>query len=116
MRSKSKRYYDISIATYVLALLPFFVYFAIYGSLGLYPNYKVSSIDLKPLHDLELQLFGVMDGATKVIPGAYFQHHHHALLDLIAGFSYLCWLPVPMGYALWLTREGRIDRALRMGW
>ena len=53
MRFKSKRYYDISIATYVLALLPFFVYFAIYGSLGLYPNYKVSSIDLKPLHDLE---------------------------------------------------------------
>lgn len=78
MRSKSKRYYDISIATYMLALLPFFVYFAIYGSLGLYPNYKVSSIDLKPLHDLELQLFGIMDGATKVIPGAYFQHHHHA--------------------------------------
>ena len=116
MRSKSKRYYDISIATYVLALLPFFVYFAIYGSLGLYPNYNVSSIDLKPLHDFELQLFGIMDGATKVIPGAYFQHHHHALLDLIAGFSYLCWLPVPMGYALWLTREGRIDRALRMGW
>ncbi len=68
MRSKSKRYYDISIATYVLALLPFFVYFAIYGSLGLYPNYNVSSIDLKPLHDLELQLFGIMDGATKVIP------------------------------------------------
>ena len=77
MRSKSKRYYDISIATYVLALLPFFVYFAIYGSLGLYPNYNVSSIDLKPLHDLELQLFGIMDGATKVIPGAYFQHHNH---------------------------------------
>ena len=82
-----KRYYDISIGTYLLALLPFFVYFAIYGSLGLYPNYKVSPIDIRPLHDLELQLFGLMDGATKVIPGAYFQHHHHAVLDFIAGFS-----------------------------
>lgn len=102
--------------TYLLSLLPFFVYFAIYGSLGLYPNYKVHAVDIRPLYDLELRLFGIMDEGVRVIPGGYFMHHNHPVLDFIAGFSYLCWLPVPMCYALWLAHRGRLDRALRMGW
>jgi hypothetical protein len=85
-----------------VALLPFIVFGISYDWMRLCPNYTVNPIDVKGVHDLELSLFGMHDGGKLVIPGAYFFQHHTAFADFMAGLFYLCWVPVPIAFGLYL--------------
>jgi hypothetical protein len=85
-----------------VAMLPFIVFGVSYDWMRLCPNYTVNSIDVKGLHDLEQSLFGMHDGSQIVIPGQYFYMHHHVVADIFAGIFYLCWVPVPMAFAIYL--------------
>ena len=85
-----------------IALVPFILFAATYDWMRLYPNYKVNPIDIKGIHDAELSLFGFADGASCVTPNEYFDRHHAPAADLLAGFFYLCWVPVPIAFGLWL--------------
>jgi inositol phosphorylceramide synthase catalytic subunit len=85
-----------------VALLPFIVFGVSYDWMRICPNYMVNSIDIRGLHDLELSLFGMHDGSKLVVPGEYFYIHHQVIADFFAGIFYLCWVPVPIGFALYL--------------
>lgn len=85
-----------------IALLPFIVFGVSYDWMRLCPNYTVNPIDVRGIHDLELSLFGMHDGNQLVIPGAYFFHHHIAIADFMSGLFYLCWVPVPIAFGLYL--------------
>ncbi len=85
-----------------VALLPFIIFAVSYDWMRLCPNYTVNAIDVKGLHDLELSLFGMHDGDKLVIPGAYFYQHHVAVADFLSGIFYLCWVPVPIAFGLYL--------------
>ncbi|MCR4994695.1 MAG: phosphatase PAP2 family protein [Bacteroidales bacterium] len=100
----------------ILALVPFALFGIIYGLLGLYPNYLVNEIDIHDLYTHELAWFGMADSGTRVIPGAYFMHHHWPVADLFAGILYLCWVPVPMAFAIWLFVRRRYEWCARMSW
>ena len=41
-----------------------------------------------------------------MIPGEYFNLHHSTLGDVLAGCFYLCWVPLPMAFGLWLFVKG----------
>jgi len=98
----------------LLALLPFGVFALVYDSLRYFPNYEFNSIDVKSLYDLELSLFGVPDGGGLVIPSAFCQNHHKTVLDVLAGMFYLCWVPVPIFYAVYLFCSGRRNWSIRL--
>jgi hypothetical protein len=89
-----------------VALLPFVVFGVSYDWMRICPNYMVNPIDVKGLHDLELSLFGMHDGSQVVIPGQYFLHHHVLIADILSGIFYLCWVPVPMAFGLYLFIHG----------
>lgn len=89
-----------------IALLPFVVFGVSYDWMRICPNYTVNPIDVKGLHDLELSLFGMHDGSKLVIPGAYFYQHHIAFMDFLSGIFYLCWVPVPIAFGLYLFFSG----------
>ncbi len=89
-----------------IALLPFVVFGVSYDWMRICPNYTVNPIDVKGLHDLELSLFGMHDGGKLVIPGAYFYQHHIAFMDFLSGIFYLCWVPVPIAFGLYLFFSG----------
>ena len=80
------------------ALSPFWAYLLIYWLLGKCPNYQFNDIDIRGIYETEKALFGI-GGLT---PGEWFLQHTHAVFDFIAGFSYLCWLPVPICYGIWM--------------
>ena len=81
-----------------VALLPFAVFGISYDWMRVYPNYEVNPIDVSGLYHAEQVLFGV-DGMTLC---EYFASHHCAVADFFAGLFYLCWVPVPIAFGIWL--------------
>lgn len=89
-----------------VALIPFILFEICYDWMRLYPNYKVNPVDIRGLYEAELSLFGVASEGTTMIPGEYFSLHHTTLADFLAGCFYLCWVPLPIGFGLWLFFRG----------
>lgn len=85
-----------------VGLLPFFIFGISYDWMRVYPNYEVNPIDVRNLYDLEKFLFGIEENGTLLIPCEYFALHHFVIADILAGFFYLCWVPVPIAFGLWL--------------
>ena len=93
-----------------IALLPFIAFEVCYDWMRLYPNYRVNDVDIEPLYRAELSLFGISSEGTTMIPGQYFMLHHNAVADFLAGCFYLCWVPVPMLFGIWLYFKGEYRR------
>lgn len=97
-----------------LALMPWVIFACSYDAMRLYPNYMVNDIDVRQLYDTELRWFGIaLSSGETVIPGAWFAQHHHVVADVMAGLFYLCWVPVPLAFALCLYFRGRYSVYLR---
>ena len=83
-----------------LALTPWLVFACSYDWMRLLPNYEVNPIDVRGLYDAEKALFGIGTEAARQIPSEYFAQHHCGIADFMAGLFYLCWMPVPLGFAI----------------
>ena len=90
-----------------IALTPWLIFACSYDWMRLLPNYEVNPIDVRGIYEAEKSLFGITaaDGTT-LIPGEFFNLHNSAFADFWAGFFYLCWVPVPLGFAIWLYVKG----------
>ena len=96
-----------------VALLPFVIFGVSYDWMRVWPNYEVNPIDVRGLYEAEKSLFGIhIDGQT-LIPCEYFALHHCSVADFMAGIFYLCWVPVPIAFGLWLYLKGKRDLYLR---
>lgn len=96
-----------------VALLPFIIFGISYDWMRIYPNYQVNPIDVRGLYEAEKYLFGLSVGGTTLIPCEYFALHHGWVADLFAGIFYLCWVPVPILFGLWLYIKGDRKTYLR---
>ena len=107
--------------------LPWFLFGIIYDSMRLYPNYMVNHIDVEKLYEAEKSLFGIVaqtpaelsavaDHTKLMIPGEYFKVHHSGFADFWAGIFYLCWVPVPIGFALYLYLTKQKQWFKRFSW
>ena len=96
-----------------LHFLPWVLFAVCYDCMRFYPNYLVNDIDIQGLYEAEKSLFGitaqsaqelaaVADGSHTMTPCEYFSVHHCPAADFMAGVFYLCWVPVPIGFALYL--------------
>lgn len=92
---------------FTLAMTPWILFGCSYDWMRLLPNYEVNPIDIQGIYEAEKSLFGIATSEGVVIPGEYFSQHNAVWADLLAGFFYLCWVPVPLGYALYLYFKGR---------
>lgn len=96
-----------------VALLPFVIFGVSYDWMRVWPNYEVNPIDVRGLYEAEKSMFGIhIDGQT-LIPCEYFALHHCSVADFMAGIFYLCWVPVPIAFGLWLYLKGKRDLYLR---
>lgn len=89
-----------------VALLPFVAFEISYDWMRLYPNYKVNPIDIQGLYEAEKALFGIATENGTLIPGEYFNLHNSWIADLLAGIFYLCWVPGPMAFGIYLFFKG----------
>lgn len=91
----------------VVALLPFIIFGISYDWMNLLPNYEVNPIDVEGLYNTEKALFGISTAAGILTPNEFFALHHVKLMDFMAGVFYLCWVPLPIFYGLWLYFTGK---------
>lgn len=98
---------------FALALTPWLVFACSYDGMRLLPNYEVNPIDTCGIYEAEKSLFGIGTAAGTLIPGEWFNLHNCAFADFMAGFFYLCWVPVPLGFAIYLYLKGKREMYLR---
>lgn len=98
---------------FALALTPWLVFACSYDGMRLLPNYEVNPIDTRGIYETEKSLFGIGTAAGTLIPGEWFNLHNCAFADFMAGFFYLCWVPVPLGFAIYLYLKGKREMYLR---
>lgn len=98
---------------FALALTPWLVFACSYDGMRLLPNYEVNPIDTRGIYEAEKSLFGIGTAAGTLIPGEWFNLHNCAFADFMAGFFYLCWVPVPLGFAVYLYLKGKREMYLR---
>lgn len=98
---------------FALALTPWLVFACSYDGMRILPNYEVNPIDTRGIYEAEKSLFGIGTAAGILIPGEWFNLHNCAFADFMAGFFYLCWVPVPLGFAIYLYLKGKREMYLR---
>lgn len=98
---------------FALALTPWLVFACSYDGMRLLPNYEVNPIDTRGIYEAEKSLFGIGTAVGTLIPGEWFNLHNCAFADFMAGFFYLCWVPVPLGFAIYLYLKGKREMYLR---
>ncbi|WP_080239536.1 phosphatase PAP2 family protein [Spirosoma rigui] len=96
----------------LLALSPLIAYWIIYDSLRIMPNYTVGEVHIASLYNAEKQLFGIGEGALRQTPNEWFATHSYQFIDVLSGFWYLSWVPVPLLVAIYwfLTNKERYAR------
>lgn len=92
----------------VVALLPFIIFGISYDWMNLLPNYEVNPVDVEGLYNTEKSLFGITAGSgTPLTPNEFWALHTTPVMDFLAGVFYLCWVPLPIFFGLWLYFTGK---------
>ena len=91
-----------------VALIPFFLFGISYDWMNLLPNYEVNPVDVRGIYETEKNWFGITTAAGTVLtPNEWFALHTSRIADFMAGVFYLCWVPLPIIFGLWLYFTGR---------
>lgn len=77
----------------------FIVFWIIFDYMKAFPNYKYNTVHIESLYNAEKTLFGIHLNGILVTPNEYWLSNHKPFLDVITGFAYLCWVPVPLIFA-----------------
>ena len=86
----------------IVALMPFIIFGISYDWMNILPNYEVNPVDIAGLYSAEKSLFGIPSADTILTPNEWWALHTHSFLDFLAGCFYLCWVPVPVLFGVWL--------------
>jgi hypothetical protein len=87
---------------FILGFSVFIVYWIIFDYMKAFPNYNVSTVHIADLYNLEKHLFGINYQGHLLTPNEYWKVNSTTILDVIAGLFYICWIPVPLGFATYL--------------
>ncbi|MEO5683037.1 MAG: phosphatase PAP2 family protein [Chitinophagaceae bacterium] len=92
-----------STRSFVTAFAVFIVYWIIFDYMKAFPNYKYHAVHIESIYNAEKSIFGITTATGAVItPNEYWQLHPHAWLDMLSGIFYLCWIPVPLLFGVFL--------------
>lgn len=91
----------------IVALIPFILFGISYDWMNLLPNYEVNPVDVAGLYHTEKAVFGISMAGSVLTPNEWFAAHTFPIADFLAGAFYLCWVPLPVIFGLWLYGSGR---------
>ena len=87
--------------------LCFILFWIIYDSMRIYPNYLVNDVSITPPYLIEKSLFGISTTEGILTPNEYFKDNSHTFFDVLTGLFYLSWVPVPLGLGIYLYRTDK---------
>ncbi|TDX01678.1 PAP2 superfamily protein [Dinghuibacter silviterrae] len=88
---------------FLFAFGAFIVFWVLFDFMKALPNYAVSPVHIRDLYEADKRLFHV--GGLSY--NEYWAAHTSTPLDLATGFAYLCWMPVPLGFGIYLFARKR---------
>lgn len=92
---------------FLLTLLPFIVFWVIFDYMKALPNFKFNTVHIGDLYALEKQYFGIQYQGALHTWNEYWEMNRTVFLDVMNGFFYLCWMPVPIAFAAYLFTKNR---------
>ncbi|MCK5841937.1 MAG: phosphatase PAP2 family protein, partial [Candidatus Sabulitectum sp.] len=107
-------FYNEKTRRFFFAMCPFIIYITVYDSLRAFPNYNYNTIHIEDLYLLEKQYFGVFFNNQLLTLNEFFAYHQRTLFDIISGVSYITWVPMPIGFAMYLYFTGRKSLYINM--
>lgn len=87
---------------FIIAFSIFIVYWILFDYMKAFPNYVYNDVRILQLHQTELTLFGLHQHGTLITPNEFWLQHTNTFLDVMTGIFYLCWIPVPLAFAVYL--------------
>lgn len=85
----------------------FWLYWIIYDSLRVFPNYLLNDVNVEQPYRFELEHFGIWYEGTKHTLNEFFFKIKNVYLDFTAGVFYLTWVPLPLAYCFYLFKKDR---------
>ena len=85
----------------------FVVFWIIFDYMKAFPNYLYNTVHIESLYNAEKRLFGIATSDGTLTPNEYWLSHSRTWLDIVTGFFYLCWVPVPLAFAAYLFFKNR---------
>ncbi len=87
---------------FITAFSIFIVYWILFDYMKAFPNYTFNTVHIKDLYDIEKWWFGINYDDKILTPNEYWLQNSRTWLDILSGFFYLCWIPVPLIFAAYL--------------
>ncbi|GGA96960.1 phosphatase PAP2 family protein [Puia dinghuensis] len=93
---------------FILGFTVFIIFWVLFDSMKLFPNYRYNTVHIEDLYHLEKSLFGIKgaDGAIRT-PNEFWYLHRQTFPDILAGCFYLCWIPLPLAFAGYLFYKNK---------
>ena len=85
----------------------YILYWIIFDYMKAFPNYNYNTVHIADLYNLEKHFFGINFNGQLLTPNEYWRLNGNTFLDVTAGISYLCWIPVPLAFAAYLFFKNR---------
>ena len=92
---------------FILGFAIFAVFWIIYSYLKAFPNYAYGPVDVAGIYHREQRLFGTLHQGRLLTPNEFWLAHSNRFLDVLCGFFYLCWVPIPLAFAAYLFFKNR---------
>jgi hypothetical protein len=92
---------------FLIAYTTFLVYWIIFNYMKAFPNYRYAQVHISELYNLEKHLFGINFRGLVLTPNEYFKINSSTFLDVISGLFYICWVPVPFIFGIYLFFANR---------
>lgn len=86
----------------VSAFFIFILYWVIYDSMRVFPNYLFNDVHVLQPYQLEKSIFGIANGEEILSPNEFFANNRSSFLDVLSGFFYINWVPIPLMFAVYL--------------
>ncbi len=83
------------------------VFWMVYDSLRICPNYKVNPVHIAEPYLFDKQWFGLNTEAGRITLNEYFAARTSTLMDIITAAFYISWVPLPMLFGVWLFTKNR---------
>ncbi len=87
---------------FIIGFSIFIVYWIIFDYMKAFPNYLYNTVHIEDLYRTEKTLFGINFNGRLLTPNEYWKLNTNHFLDVITGFFYLMWVPVPLAFAGYL--------------
>lgn len=92
---------------FILGFAIFIVFWIIFDFMKAFPNYLYQEVHIADLYTTEKKWFGIQHAGILLTPNEYWSANHTTWLDVVTGFFYLSWVPVPLGFAAFLFFKNR---------